>query len=106
VDVPVSKDYLTYGIIIDDEVASRASIVEFTDTTYPISDIVSVYTVPRYRRRGFAKAVVSTCTTDILSRGRIPTYSAEVENLASLHTCMAVGYHPYGESLEILGHLI
>jgi len=136
-DVPVPDDWLTYGIIINGEVVSRASILEFTDLPYPIrhfqennpsscgldlaiqtervddfifcntlSDIGNVYTVPEYRRRGFAKVVVSACTADVLARGRILTYNAEVENVASLRTCMSLGYHPYGESLEVLGHII
>ena len=66
---------------------------------------MSVSTVANSRRRGLAKAVVSACTQDILSRGRIASYDADVKNVASLRTCMAVGYSPYGESLQILGHL-
>ena len=104
-NAPVPKDWPTYGIRVDGEIVSRASIVEYADDVHPISNIVSVYTLPNYRQRGFGKAVVSACTTDALSRGKIPTYSAEVENVASLRTCMAVGYHSYGESLEILGHI-
>ncbi len=105
VDVPVPKDRLTYGILVDGEIVSRGSMAEFVDDVYPISRIVSVHTIPSYRQRGFGKAIVSACTSDALSRGKIPIYSAEVENVASLRTCMAVGYYPYGESLEIFGHI-
>lgn len=105
-DFPELKDkFIAYGIWIGNELACHAAIMEFSDSVFPISDIVNVATAPKHRQRGLAKAVVSVCTQDVLSRGRIATYSAEVENLASLRTCMAVGYHPYGESLEILGHV-
>lgn len=97
--------YKTYGILVDGEIVSRGSMAEFVDDVYPISRIVSVYTIPSYRQRGLGKATVSACTLDALSREKIPIYSAEVENVASLRTCMAVGYYPYGESLEIFGQI-
>jgi RimJ/RimL family protein N-acetyltransferase len=48
------------------------------------------------RNRGLGKSVVSALSTQILELGRIPLYSAALDNVASQHVAAALGYHETG----------
>lgn len=48
------------------------------------------------RNRGLGKSVVSAVSTQILDQARIPLYSAALDNVASQHVALALGYRDSG----------
>lgn len=98
-----AKEWRTYGIRMDGRIIADGSVLDHEDTPYPISEIRRVSTSDAYRNRGLARAVVSACVMDALSRGRIPIYRASVANAPSLRVADALGFRRYCESFEVLG---
>lgn len=94
-------DGTVFGVIADGKIVSLATVVPTPEATskhglaWP-----GVETLPEYRRRGYAKAVVSGTTETLLSRNIIPVYSCSVTNIASANTARSVGYQLYGERLQ------
>lgn len=95
------QDGTAFGVIKDGKLVSFASVVPTPEATsrYGLS-WPGVETLPEYRRRGYAKAVVSGVTETLLARGIIPAYSCSVTNIASANTAQSVGYQLYGERLQ------
>ena len=95
------KDGTAFGVIIDNKIVSRSSTMPTPDATSKYGLVwLSVETLPEYRQRGYAKAVVSGTTETILSRGQISVYSHATCNKASENTAKALGYQLYGEILR------
>lgn len=57
-----------------------------------VAEIVSVSTLPPFRGRGYAKAVVSFVTAHILADGRTATMETRDDNIPMIHVAEAVGY--------------
>ncbi len=95
------QDGTAFGVIKEDKLVSLASVVPTPEATnkYRLS-WPGVETLPDYRRRGYAKSVVSGVTQTLLSRNIIPVYSCSVTNIASANTARSVGYQLYGERLQ------
>jgi len=95
------KDGTVFGVIADGKLVSLASVVPTPDATgkYGLA-WPGVETLPDYRRRGYAKGVVSGVTGTLLSRDIITVYSCSVTNIASANTARSVGYQLYGEKLQ------
>jgi GNAT superfamily N-acetyltransferase len=62
---------------------------------------VMVATLEPYRRRGFAKAVVSATTARLLEQGKVAVYGTSDDNIPSIRTALSVGYRPYCRVLEV-----
>jgi len=60
---------------------------------------LGVYTDERFRGEGLGTSVVSVATRKILDQGKIPLYSANLENAASQAVCTSLGYVKFGEAL-------
>jgi len=60
-----------------------------------------VYTDPAYRRHGLAKKVVRTGAHSLMSMGKVPFYSHEIENDASASLAEALGLQPVFEEICI-----
>jgi GNAT superfamily N-acetyltransferase len=75
------------------EIASWSAIKLKSDDVWEIA----VVTEPAYRRRGYAKQVVSAATQYILDNGRLALYVHDRTNHASARVCRSLGYVEYGE---------
>lgn len=60
------------------------------------SEVVSVGTLQHCQGRGYAKAVVSFVTAQILAAGRIPTLQTRNDKLAMIHIANLLGYRRAG----------
>jgi hypothetical protein len=72
---------------------------------YPIGDteeVSAVFTAPRWRRRGLARAAVAATVRDIVGRGRRAVYVAGRSNTASQGVAAGVGLELLHESWEIV----
>ena len=95
------QDGTAFGVIVDGKIVSRSSTIPTPNATKKFGLVwLGVETLPEYRRRGYAKAVVSGTTETILSRGQIPVYDHATWNKASENTAKSLGYQFYGESLR------
>ncbi|MBI5879378.1 MAG: GNAT family N-acetyltransferase [Chloroflexi bacterium] len=81
---------------IEDEQA--VSIADGTTMSEYAAIVQGVYTVPDYRRRGLARAVVARVTECALALGRVVLYAADYTNYPSLGLCRALGYRPIAVS--------
>jgi GNAT superfamily N-acetyltransferase len=75
------------------EIASWAAIKLKSEDVWEIA----VVTEAQYRRRGYAKQVVSAATQHILDSGRLALYVHDRTNLASAKVCRSLGYVEYAE---------
>lgn len=80
-----------WGLIRDGRIVCRASSgYRHGDT----EEVVGVWTHPRWRGRGLARALVSAVAADILSRVSLAAYRTTEDNLASQAVASAVGFRP------------
>lgn len=89
---------VSYGVITDGELASLSVVWRYDLPFWEIG----VETAPDYRKRGYAKSVVSLATEEVMAAGRIPWYYVDASplNIASLRVSKALGYTEYVESLN------
>jgi len=89
---------IVYGVVADGRVVSVAC----AHRTRVMEDLVAdigVETAPAYRRRGFAKTVVSAVVGQVAHQGGEAYYGCRPDNLGSIATARSVGFVPYGRSL-------
>ncbi len=55
---------------------------------------IGVDTLPDYRNRGIAKAMVGLLTEAILKKNKLPYYATGTSNIASRRTVISLGYRP------------
>lgn len=79
-------------------VVSIAQISRETDTHMSIS---LVYTLPEYRKRGYAAALVAHISALILEKGKIPALYTDLSNPASNKSYQNVGFTPCGQVDEV-----
>jgi hypothetical protein len=79
---------------------SFASVRKHQESDFVVS--VEVETMPEFRRKGMAKAVLAYATEKILNSGRIPLYGTSPENFGSLATARSIGYQKYGKILGFM----
>jgi len=84
-----------FGIYVKRRLVAYADIATRGD--YACS--LGVFTEQEFRGQGMAKSVVSAATRAIMKAGRIPLYSADETNTASLSICRALGYLRFGRDL-------
>lgn len=60
-----------------------------------------IETLPEYRRRGYAEAVLKCWTTAVRQQGHIPLYSADVTNIASLQLARKSQYALYASGFVL-----
>ncbi|MGD2175507.1 MAG: GNAT family N-acetyltransferase [Candidatus Brocadiaceae bacterium] len=93
-------DGICYAVVEDGEAVSIA----FSHRTGIMEDRIAdpgVGTAPPYRRRGYAKTVVSAVVEQVTRRGGEARYSCSPDNQASIATARSVGFVPYGRSLVL-----
>ena len=60
-----------------------------------------VYTLPEYRKHGFAQKVVSAWAKSLLEAGKVPFYSHDIKNTASANLARKLGLLPVFEQITI-----
>jgi hypothetical protein len=87
----VEQDGKRFIIRVDDEVACWA----WSERTNDRSAEVAVETLPAYRRRGFARQVVSAVAVSEMEKGKVVFYSYKIDNLASRALGRSLGVVPF-----------
>ena len=64
-------------------------------------EVRGVWVADELRRQGYGRAVVTSATADIMSRGRIPLYETSADNTASQRLAESVGYARLGSWLRL-----
>lgn len=60
-----------------------------------------VYTLPEYRKHGFAQKVVSAWAKSLLEAGKVPFYSHDIKNTASANLARKLGLLPVFEEIAV-----
>jgi RimJ/RimL family protein N-acetyltransferase len=60
-----------------------------------------VYTVPEYRKQGFAQKVVNAWAIGLLHAGNVPFYSHKIDNAVSANLVKKLGLQPVFEEISI-----
>jgi len=79
------------GMVLDGRLLSLAHCARRTAQVCELG----IDTLPEARHRGYALAATVVWTQMILQEGRIPLYSAEASNTASLRLAAAAGYRVF-----------
>jgi len=85
-----AEGYRYCAVIEGCAIALQAAVWRHSDEA---CEATAVYTAPAFRRRGYAKSVVSFVTAHILKASRLATYHTDVDNLAMARTAEAVGFY-------------
>lgn len=84
-----------YLYLLDNgEIVSQAVI---KTTTSRINQIEGVYTLPRYRGNGYAKALVSILCNNIIERGKIPALIVSKTNDSAIQAYRDIGFEYYDD---------
>jgi hypothetical protein len=74
----------------DGKIAAAAGASSDSDTFWQLG----IDTLPRYRKKSFAKALISVLSNEIADTGRVPYYSAVPQNIPSHKTALSSGFIP------------
>lgn len=91
-------DGIVYGIVETDRVVSVAYAHRTGLMEEKVVDL-GVETAETYRRRGYAKTVVSAVTSHMTDLGGEGLYKCNASNVASIATARSVGYELYGNAV-------
>ncbi len=103
--VPDDPDYLladdaAFAYYTDKQPVSFAGTHPLGTTGLKVGNVM-VATLEPYRRRGFAKAVVSATTARLIEQGKVAVYGTSDDNIASIRTALSVGYRPFCRVFEV-----
>ncbi len=91
-----------YVVVEAGQIACRGLLLALSG--YPgVCAVGNVHTVPRYRRKGMARSIVSAVTEGILERGELPVLEFSLDDEAMLKICRDLGYRRF--ALEVDGRL-
>lgn len=90
----IRSDIGYYGLFVDDTMVARACVEKLTDRYWEISD---VRVAREYRNRGYATAICSFVTNEILESGRIPTIRTENDNAAMRKVIQKLHFRLFSE---------
>jgi GNAT superfamily N-acetyltransferase len=80
------------------EVEGKAvSLVQHRIDLFGVTWVGPAYTLPQHRRHGYAMALMSHVTEDVLARGSIPCLHTHLISPDLARACAALGYHPIAE---------
>jgi len=85
----ILKTYLHYGVIVDNVLVSIAASYVTLPWIYVIG---GVFTRKRYRGKGYAKAVTSALTREVVSSGATAGLHVEVDNEPAIKAYKSLGY--------------
>ena len=78
-----------YGLFINNELVSIATTYLKLPEVWAIGD---VFTIPNYRNKGFAKAVVSAVTKDAINAGAMTMLHVDEDNTPAIRAYKRLGY--------------
>ncbi|MEW5935723.1 MAG: GNAT family N-acetyltransferase [Bacillota bacterium] len=93
--------YFGYRCLHEGEPVSQAFVIWQSDRFAEIG----VFTRDDFRGRGYARAVVSALTQELLDRDITPLYIYDPANAASERVCLALGYYPAGREFSCYASL-
>jgi len=93
-------DGIVYGFVEDRRVVSVAYAHRSGIMEDQVVDI-GVETAEGYRRKGYAKTVVSAVTAHMVQAGGQALYACSPRNFASIATARSVGYELYGRRIHV-----
>lgn len=82
------------------EIAAMTAFADVPDTDF--CKISSVYTLPQYRRRGFAQHLVHAVSDGIIRRGRTPILYTDAAYTASNECYRAIGFTVVGQLCKVM----
>lgn len=91
-------DGVVFGVVDDGHVVSMAYAHRTGTMEDQVADL-AIGTVAEYRRKGYAKTVVSAVVEHFTDRDGQAIYNCMPENHASIATAQSVGFVPFGRSL-------
>jgi len=91
-----SASYEAFGYVLDGRLVSVAQLA-FDPENFGWD--FGIYTLPEFRRRGFAAEACKAATASILRHGRVPWYYYNHYNLPSSRMPRKLGYFFYAEAL-------
>jgi len=91
-------DGIIYSVIENNKIVSLAHAHKTGEYQNIVADI-GVDTSRNYRRKGYARECVNSVARHVIEKGGESIYTCSRENIASIHTALAAGYKPFGESL-------
>jgi RimJ/RimL family protein N-acetyltransferase len=83
------KGFQYCAVIDHSQIQALAAVWRYSETAW---EVASVYTRPKVRRRGYAKAVVTFVTAFILEAGKLATCSTAPDNRAMQRVAESVGF--------------
>ena len=87
-----------YGLFLNNHLVSAAyTWIEMEN----VAVIGGVLTKPEFRRRGFATAVVSVLTEDLVKRGKIASLYVREDNTTAINVYRRIGYKEYWRRLWV-----
>ncbi len=95
------QDGRYFAIIENDEIAATSFI---SDIDFGGGNIV-VSTKPKYRKKGYGKAVVARATEWCFNNGIRPIYLVAVNNTPSIKIAQGLGYETMSEEIVVSGYL-
>lgn len=81
--------WIDYVIMEKGKIITRAAIYKNNEESW---EVAGVSTLPAYRRKGYAEAVVRYCTLKIIEANKFATLSTKETNEAMINTAIKVGY--------------
>jgi RimJ/RimL family protein N-acetyltransferase len=95
-----SNSYEAYGYVLDGQLVSVAQVgLEVGLDPKSFAWDFGIYTLPTFRRRGFATEASKAATASIFKYGRVPWYFYNHYNLPSSRLPQKLGYFFYSEAL-------
>jgi hypothetical protein len=91
---------IVYGVVEDGHIVSVAYAHRTGRMEDQVADL-AVETAAPYRKRGYAKTVVSAVTVHMTSSGGEAVYTCSGSNQASIATASSVGYQLYGRTIVV-----
>ena len=91
---------VVYGVVEDGHIVSVAYAHHTGRMEDQVADL-AVETAAPYRKRGYAKRVVSAVTVHMTSSGGEAVYTCRRSNQASIATVSSVGYELYGRIIDV-----
>ena len=94
----ILKAGILRAVFLDGQIAAIANLARELENYVSIG---GVYTLPEYRRRGLAQALVYSISMEIRSQGRIPCLYTDQSNPSSNRAYQAVGFQELGRIDEL-----
>ena len=96
----ITKKELCFGIVLDGKLVSATDspTIPFLNDKFAM---IGINTLPEYRKKGYAKTLVSAIIASILKQDKFPLWSCAEGNIGSVKTALSVGFEKFGDMISI-----